>query len=230
MESIDTLIDNGIYDLFIEYTKVCYHIQDYLRKGLTIYKDDWTFIDDFDFLVKRKQLLYWKLGNDTIDVCERFRKSLSAKKRRLRQRISGILENADIIYKYFITINFNDYALKLNAETRKTYVRRYLKENFIEYVANIDFGSDKEYIDRNGNERKATKREHYHAVVGFNGKIDFNNFTLGGIDFERIRLNVASVGKLGSYINKITSHAYKRSTGFNGCIYSRNAKKDIKIF
>lgn len=223
---IYTLIDNGIYDKFLEYNKICWKIKKYLdtQEKKAIYKDIGVIREDIEYLWEMKEKIYKEIEKE-YKFMEKFRKSLSAKKSRLKKRILGILENADIKNKYFITINFTNEALALKQETRKTYIRRYLKENFVEYVANIDFGSNKEYIDRKGNKRKATKREHYHSVVGFNDNINFNNFTLGGIDFEKIRLNVASVGKLGTYINKITSHAYKRSTGFNGCIYSRKSKK-----
>lgn len=93
-------------------------------------------------------------------------------------------------------------------ETRRKYVRRFLKENCICYVANKDFGA------RNG-------REHYHAVVLLKSKINYSKWNYGSINGQKIRLNGTSDVRLSKYIAKLTNHAIKETCKRNALIYSR---------
>lgn len=54
----------------------------------------------------------------------------------------------------FLTLTFNDsfFDRGTSEDTRRKYIRRFLKEQCQEYVANVDYG------DKNG-------REHFHAIV-----------------------------------------------------------------
>lgn len=60
------------------------------------------------------------------------------RKTRLNAKIKSILDNFS--NAIFLTLTFNDLTLNsTNEETRKKYVQRYLKENCIVYVANVDY-------------------------------------------------------------------------------------------
>lgn len=114
----------------------------------------------------------------------------------------------------FLTLTFSDkmFERECMAETRRRYITRFLKEQCVEYVANIDFGSKKE-------------REHYHAVVVPKNKIDFAKYrTLfdSNINAKRIILDEQSIKLVGRYINKLTNHALKENGFYKRLIFSRN--------
>lgn len=138
--------------------------------------------------------------------------------KRLKKRITDMLSNGHCI---FCTFNFSDDVLKdTSAETRRQYVRRYLKQFNCAYIANIDFGSDKEYIDRKGQTRVATKREHYHALIQID-KVPFM-WSYGFQCYEHVRVRSKTDVKLSKYISKLTNHAIKETTKRSCIIYSRN--------
>lgn len=124
---------------------------------------------------------------------------------RLRERIASYLKMGNCL---FLTLTFNETTLSnTNAETRKKYVKRYLKSVSDYYVANIDFGSKND-------------REHYHAVV-LGDKVNYSLWHhLGAIKGEHIRCDKLSGVKLGKYISKLTNHAIKETTKRNAIIYS----------
>ena len=74
------------------------------------------------------------------------------------------------------------------------------------YIANIDFGNENEYIDDNGNARKGTKREHYHAVIQL-PEIDPKKWQYGSIDFLRV-YNTNDL-RMARYLTKLQYHAIK---------------------
>lgn len=149
---------------------------------------------------------------------------------RLRDKIESMfaLQAFDNDLKLiFMTFTFNDKALETKQETRRTYVARYLKENSpLDYIANIDFGSDKEYIDHKGNIRKGTKREHYHAIALVRNKYSCTKWANGSVDFETVRKN-SSPTALGKYVSKLTNHAIKESTKRQALIYCRNSQFEL---
>lgn len=109
----------------------------------------------------------------------------------------------------FLTLTFKPETLQnTSAETRKDYVRRFLKENYSKYIANIDYGA------RND-------REHYHAIVLLN---DLANFKLwhkyGAINSQNI-WQTNSETKISKYITKLTNHAIKETCKRSAIIYSR---------
>lgn len=142
-----------------------------------------------------------------------------ARVRRLKKRIF------DMIYKnecLFLTLTFNDDALKNNtADSRRQAVRRFLNLFNVPYVANIDFGK------KNG-------REHYHAVIQI-GKIDYHLWTYGAINGLRIRndlkydedgvVSSESVEKISRYVAKLTNHAIKETTRRSVIMYSRGKNR-----
>ena len=126
----------------------------------------------------------------------------------LRAKVSDIVLNGKAI---FLTLTFTDYVLaNTSVETRRKYVRRYLKEECNKYCANIDFGS------KNG-------REHYHAIISAKGdSVDLSKWQYGAINAQRIRTSEDDCKKTCKYIAKLTSHAIKESTGHAyRIIYSR---------
>ena len=132
--------------------------------------------------------------------------SIYKRKKRLQDFIKLMIDNYKPI---FITLNFKDATLESTSEdTRKQYVRKFLKKYCSMYVANIDYGSKNE-------------REHYHAVVVPKTKIDFKDWhKFGCVYIEHIRQS-SSEEKLSKYITKLSNHALKETNRKNLVIYSR---------
>lgn len=151
-------------------------------------------------------------NNDDLGL--EYRLYISNMKRRanIKQRIENMLATN---HCYFLTLTFNDKLLSRNitSETRRRYVRRFLKEQCKEYVANIDFGSE-------------NHREHYHAVVVPKSKIDFSRyrskFDNSNINCERLWNNAKSKDTYTMYINKLTNHSLKDNGFYQRLIYSRH--------
>lgn len=128
--------------------------------------------------------------------------------KRLNKKITDMLFVGQC---YFITLTFTDVTLNsTNDLTRRRYVSRYLKSQTPYYIANIDFGAQRE-------------REHYHAVVF--GQMDFTPWhKYGAIKCKTIftKFNDSSTVKLAKYITKLTNHALKNTAKNFRCIYSKN--------
>lgn len=109
----------------------------------------------------------------------------------------------------FLTLTFDDETLQnTTAETRKDYVRRFLKENYSKYIANIDYGA------KNG-------REHYHAIVLLNELANFKRWhKYGAIKSKNIWQTNSEI-KISKYITKLTNHAIKETCKRSAIIYSR---------
>jgi len=173
-------------------------------------------IQDYDLDNKYFDLL---LEYDYKDIQEarKINKASYGRVKRLKERITDMLSSGHCI---FCTFNFNDAVLNdTSADTRRQYVRRYLSSFNCKYVANIDFGSDKEYTDRKGNKRKGTSREHYHALVCID-RLPMN-WSYGYQFLEHVRVKSSSDIKLSKYISKLTNHAIKETTKRSCVIYSR---------
>lgn len=113
----------------------------------------------------------------------------------------------------FLTLTFTDSTLSSTTpETRRKYVRRFLKSQCPVYVANIDFGG------KNG-------REHYHALVR-SEKIDYRLWhKLGAIKGEHVRTSETDLTRTAKYIAKLSKHAIKETAGKGvRIIYSRNVQ------
>jgi len=169
-----------------------------------------------------------KLDNDYFDLCleydykdiseaRKINKATWQRVKRLKDRVTTMLTEGHCI---FCTFNFSDEVLERTSfDTRRQYVRRYLSSFNCRYIANIDFGSDKEYIDRKGNKRKGTSREHYHALVCIE-KLPLN-WPYGYQFLEHVRVATNSNIKLSKYISKLTNHCIKETTKRCCLIYSR---------
>ena len=138
--------------------------------------------------------------------------SNNMRKARLKKRISKMIMTNKAI---FLTLTFNNsfFSRDTSKVTRRRYISRFLKEQALEYVANIDYGDEHE-------------REHYHAVVVPKGeKIDFkpyrDAFDDSNINSKRIKKSEHSNKSVSLYINKLTNHALKESGQYERLIYSR---------
>lgn len=177
-------------------------------------------VQDYDLDDKYIDLLF-QYGEKYIKEARKINKSSYDKTQRLREKIKSFLESGNSCI--WLTLNFNDETLNnTNDDTRRKYVREFLKP-YKDYIANIDFGNDGEYIDRHGNKRIGTSREHYHAIVK-SDFIDMDKWLYGFAFTERIRNNEKSIKKLPKYITKLTNHAVKESTKRCHIIYSRKVK------
>lgn len=185
-------------------------------QAICIFEESGEIIPEFDEL-NAKCLVYHNelvsnYSQEEIKEAERVNNASYHRVKRLNDRIFQMLNNKNSI---FVTLTFApDVLAKTSGETRKKYIKRYLKEQCIQYVANIDFGK------KNG-------REHYHAVViPKNDKLDNKAYNYGSIDFERVRnygestLELTSK-KMAKYVAKLTNHAIKTTTHQNRIIYSR---------
>lgn len=153
--------------------------------------------------------------NDNIELyneCIKIANSEYKRKQRLYDRIVYYLNFGKC---YFITLTFSEEVLSnTTKEQRRRRVTEFLKQNYKAYVANIDYG------DLHG-------REHYHAFVLFDKKVDFslwyNNKYMSLINSLPVRISKdVDIKKISQYIAKLTNHAIKKTTKRNAIIYSRD--------
>jgi len=181
-----------------------YAVSKYLNEGVILnsLKNDSVSLAEL-----QNECIYNELGNVYNEVVKIDNASCH-RATRLRNRIETMLLNGDCL---FLTLTFNDETLSnTSVETRRQYVRKYLKQFNCPYVANIDFGAT------NG-------REHYHAVIN-TSSIDFKQWrSYGNINAERVRNKSIELSKtrLSKYISKLSNHAIKETTRRCCLIYSR---------
>ena len=136
----------------------------------------------------------------------------SMRQYRLWKRVKSICEDEE--KPIFLTMTFNDNALFfLNEETRRRYIKQYLRQNCKKYVANIDFGT-------------TNKREHYHAIViPKNQKLNLQEYRSlfygSNINTKVIHKSNKDYKKVSNYINKLTNHALKDNGFYQRLIFSR---------
>lgn len=99
-------------------------------------------------------------------------------------------------YCIFITLTFTDKVLsKTNEKTREIYIKKFLKNESVFYIANRDYGKEKD-------------REHYHAFLITSyltlKDLDFNKIAYG----YNIRLNTFAY-KYGSIYPKAYRYGHK---------------------
>lgn len=151
--------------------------------------------------------------------------------KRVSKRIKQYIAVSDVTnnaYIYFVTLTFNDKVLEKTKENiRRKYVQKFLNSICLSYVANIDFG-------------KKNEREHYHAVIIANEKLNYklmkklwldtlNDKNDNKLKFEIVKKNNTSSIKLSKYINKLSNHAMKDTTT-QYCLYSRDSEKKLSNY
>ena len=146
-------------------------------------------------------------------ILESYRLNDSYKHRiaRLKRKIRDLLLIDSNFY--FLTFTFTDSVLfSTSPNSRRQYVRKWLKSNCIDFVGNIDFG-------------EKNHREHYHALVCCD-RVDTKTWLKNGaMNFEKIYLDSKIDEKLAKYINKFMYHAIKETTKRQHIIYKRNVKE-----
>lgn len=157
--------------------------------------------DERNSIVDKILIAYDFIDSDALREYDNYRK----KNKRARAKIESIIQSGNAL---FLTLTFTDDVLASTTEkTRRTYVSRFLKENCIDYLANIDFGA------KNG-------REHYHSVVSVKNKLDYSKWKFGALNGLKIRVNSKPIA-MAKYINKLSNHATKSTTKNSRLIYSR---------
>ncbi len=174
-----------------------FHKEDVWRKTGEVLE---TYGTDIPYKVACR--IVGNMDKEILRVSDNLNCAYRRRKKRLENKISEMLKNNDCV---FLTLTFSDKVLlSTTEETRRRYITRYLKSQYSDYVANIDFG-------------KNNHREHYHALII--GKIDPKKYDLGNIDCKKVKNNNSVA--LAKYIAKITHHALKVSNKTQRVIYSR---------
>lgn len=194
-------------DLISNYKKAKLHdyaVSVYLNEGIVLNSLN---SDSVSLAELQNECIYNELGNVYNEIAK-IENASCHRATRLRKRIESMLLNGECL---FLTLTFNDETLNnTSADTRRQYVRKYLKQFNCPYVANIDFGKE------NG-------REHYHAVIN-TSRIELKDWRIyGNINVERVRNNRIELSKtrLSKYISKLSNHAIKETTKRSCLIYSR---------
>lgn len=132
--------------------------------------------------------------------------------------LNGINSDLKIV---FVTLTFNDEFLASNsADSQRQAVRRYLSNQTIDYVANVDYGA------KNG-------RRHYHAVCLISENIDLKTWqeNYGIINIETVKRSLKEqkqAYRIGKYITKLANHALKDGTlNTERLIFRRKSKINL---
>ena len=158
---------------------------------------------------------------DEINLAIKVNNSWFAKCHRIKKRIIK-MENEkqkDNLKMFFATFTFNDDTLEKNSkESLKTYVRRFLKDNCIDYLANVDYGK------KNG-------RIHFHAVciakdvLPYQIWYEVHNYGTLKVEHCRFDKEKSDEKKMSKYINKLSLHSIKDTTGMKRVITCRRSVK-----
>lgn len=182
----------------------------------------------YNIVEQLQQQLISEISPFGFQQCEQLQNNAYQRRSRLRKRMANMIESDDDTY--FITFTFDDQHIdKSNDKTKRVMVSRVLKATVTEYVANVDYGGDSEYIDNKGQLRTATGRIHFHAVA--NNSIDKDKWPYGYIRVDKVRKDtqedkIKALGSIPAYIDKFTNHAMKKSTNHLRPIYSRNTNRE----
>ena len=204
------LLQSGKYDLYRCVSKARYYAD--VLNNFDYYVNILHYDYDFDF-VNKQQLKYSKYLSYDLDLTDYELKCCSQlfnnRRKRVQRLKSKLRKRVELYDCLFLTLTFtNEVLSSTNEKTRRTYVSRFLRDLCVPfYVANIDYGEQNE-------------REHYHAIVQSNF-IDCHSYKYGIINVERIRKNKLGADKISYYINKLSYHAFKDSTGQCRLIYSK---------
>lgn len=166
-------------------------------------------LDAYEEAKATEQAFLASLGADRLAEIQKYLASNKRRWMRVRDGVRRILKEDNVI---LVTFTFTDECLASTSEdTRRQYVRRYLKSQSDVFMANRDFG-------------KKNNREHYHGLVRA-VHLDHEDWTHGTINFKRVRKTgeASTVSRLSKYIDKLANHALKE-TAADRIIWSRPPK------
>lgn len=201
--------DNS-YEIFLELSKLSSdqltNLRNHISFVLSYYirfnekLDDYYFCFVIDRLFKSFAPELWL---DTRNlVTNRYKKLKRVENRIWTIFWNSFFEKTDMV---FVTLTWRQSVLdSTSEETRRKYVRRWLKANSDIYVANIDFG-------------KINGREHYHCVV--NRRVDPTSWPYGACNVKKF--TSTDINNISDYIVKLTAHSLKNTTNNRRIIYSR---------
>lgn len=152
--------------------------------------------------------VFEEYGKDSCLCAMQLNRNTACRRRRVTEKIGSLIRQGKVI---FLTLTFTDEVLsRTSVDTRRQYVRKYLKKHCSAYVANIDFG-------------KKNEREHYHALVVSEG-LDYRQWhKYGAIKGERVHDSEKDEKKTVKYLVKLSRHALKDLKGTcPRIIYSRD--------
>lgn len=154
-----------------------------------------------------RECLYSDLGKDRLAEIERLQARNKRRWMRVRSAVRALLRS-DV--PVLVTLTFTDHTLEVtSADTRRTYVRKFLSSQSTRYFANRDFGGKK-------------GREHYHALCS--GFIDPIKWEFGTCNVKAVKVpnddDRETVARLAKYIDKLANHALK-DTAEDKIIWSR---------
>lgn len=143
-----------------------------------------------------------------INEARKINKASYQRIKRLRDKIDNMISSGPCVW---CTLTFrNDVLESTNEDTRKQYVRKFLKCLKCAYIANIDYGT-------------TTEREHYHALVSIE-RIMKGSWAYGFDSYEKVRVQQSTSSiKISKYISKLTNHYIKESTKRCAIIFSRSS-------
>lgn len=126
------------------------------------------------------------------------------KKKRVKFRLEDFCCYSELLY--FGTLTFTDNVLNSTSiDSRRQYVRRFLKSNCYKYIANIDYGD-------------LNHREHYHTCFIAKDSSFINNWKYGFVNVKKVKID-NGFNAISEYIIKLQNHTTKDSA--SSIIYSR---------
>lgn len=152
----------------------------------------------------------FSMSEDEAIECERMRRNKNKQVQKIEEHIRYLFSLKNVAL-FFATFTFSDETLDTtSAKTRHRKVIQCLGANCIDYIVNIDYGTQNE-------------REHYHALIAVDLRSvevyldDKGHFKITGLDaykygfysLERIKTAEIDEKRLSRYITKLTFHSIK---------------------
>lgn len=208
------VLQSGVYEFYKEFQHTAF-----------LYDQDKVAKEVFDYYLEQ----YQALPIEQIQVCKSIYDSSRSRAKRLRHKIETWAKHG---YVYFLTFTFKDSILtNTSADTKRQYVRRFLKSQDFVFCANQDFGGK-------------FGREHYHAVICSKEKLpgtlkkSKDGWYLDSPIFHRWNDKIGFVNvqgpilmtdetkkdslKVSKYVSKCSNHALKETAQRSSLVYSRN--------
>lgn len=186
-------LKNGIYARYSQLHKRIFNGDETARE---------EFFNEYD--------QYW------YDLCRSIAVSKCRQKRSIEQRFEKVVLKGQAV---FVTLTFKPSVLESTSEeTRAKYVKRFLKECCVSYVANVDYGDENE-------------REHYHGLVmPLDGLKSLKEWSYGWYKFKKVGTSDKDRLKVSKYVAKLSNHALKNKGWKPRIIYSRGWKHSLYSF